>query len=101
MKAAKRKILPLFWLLVAVFQLLFAAQLAPAKFAIRFHDFGQTAQANGSISDAIKTSPNSPRRQIPRRHGSSDNPSDRYPIEFPFDSQEDRFLSLQRIAALA
>jgi hypothetical protein len=31
MKAAKRKILPLFWLLVAVFQLLFAARLAPAK----------------------------------------------------------------------
>jgi hypothetical protein len=31
MKAAKRKILPLFWLLVSVFQLPFAAQLAPAK----------------------------------------------------------------------
>jgi hypothetical protein len=31
--AAKRKILPLFWLLIALFQLLFAAQLAPAKSA--------------------------------------------------------------------
>jgi hypothetical protein len=33
MKAAKRKILPLLWLLIALFQLLFAAQLASAKSA--------------------------------------------------------------------
>jgi len=33
MKAAKRKILPLLWLLIALFELLFAAQLASAKSA--------------------------------------------------------------------
>ena len=54
-RAAKGKILPLFWLLVAVFQLFFAAQPAPAKsafvpenrtweifpLAVQSHQFGQ------------------------------------------------------------
>jgi hypothetical protein len=70
MKATKRTVLPLFWLFVAVLQLLFAAQLAPAKsipglenrvwkifpLAVQIHQLDQPQVSEGQRKRAPPTS---------------------------------------------